>query len=385
MSSWVVAKFGGSSVKDGEAMLRCSKILENDPRIKITIISATYNTTNQLEMVARTAESSDEEMLTKVISELESKHHNIAKELFSSNQVYDDMNVLFAELKEIAKDITELKQTTPKIMDQLYSLGERLSSVIFADLLKLRIPNRKIVFLDARRIIKTNSEYRKAEPQINLIRENVEEHLTTILGDEKTLIVTQGFIGSDLLGHTTTLGREGSDYSAALFGEAINASLIQIWTDVEGVASSDPRFVKNTRYIKEMSYEEAAALANLGAKVLFPRTIQPAERKGIPVFVGSSLNPDSVGTMIKYSYDKTPELRAVTVKNQDENLLLSYVGNRLDLKPELVESLKEKLKEKMTVVSVHDYSSVSITYKVSNIDSKLALELSHEILLASNK
>jgi len=381
MNSWIVAKFGGSSVKDGQAMLRCSQIIESNPEIKVTIISATHNTTNQLELVAKASESGDESILEKVINELVLKHDQIAKELFSSQATLDQLQVLYAELRDLSKFIFSLKKCDNKTMDQVYSLGERMSSLIFSDLLKLRIPERKIVFFDARKVIKTNSEFKSAEPQIDLIFEAVNKELGDILNDPKAIIVTQGFIGSDLLNQTTTLGREGSDYSAALLGEAIEAKLIQIWTDVEGIATSDPRIVSNTRYISKLSFDEATALAELGAKVLFKRTLLPAKRKNIPVFVGSSLNPKSIGTMIEMDSQSESKLKAVTILESNNDLILSFVGSHLGSDASLVEKLNAKLKSRNVISVYADMTNVSISFKVHDQNKNSVLEIGHQILL----
>ncbi len=380
MNNWIVSKFGGSSVKDGTAMLRCSYILENNPDIKITIISATYNTTNQLEQVARFSEAQDEASLSAVLNEIETKHLNIAKELFSSNVVYDGLKTLFKEITDLSNQIKTEKAIRLDLMDQLYSTGERMSSLIFSDLLKLRMPQRKIVFFDAREIIKTNSDFRKAEPQIELIADNAGIKLREHLLDPSTLIVTQGFIGEDLNGKTTTLGREGSDYSAALFGEAINASLIQIWTDVEGVASADPRHVKDFKYITNLSYDEATALATLGAKVLFPRTLLPAKRKNIPVFVGSSLRPEAVGTTIMATMDNDFKLKAVTADLIDGEQILSFVGSHLEKNVELRSLIEEKLTENKLQFSFKDLTSVSLSYTFSGLSNIEAMVIGHSIL-----
>lgn len=381
MNSWIVSKFGGSSVKDGHAMLCCSQIVENNPKIKITILSATYNTTNQLEMVARASESGDLEMLNKVISELEHKHRAIASELFSSQLVHDELSKLFDELKNLSNDIIKAQTYSSEIMDQIYSLGERMSSLIFADLLKLRMPDCNVIFFDARKVIKTNSEFRAAEPQIEIIASCAKKEILPLLADPKTIIVTQGFIGEDLTGKTTTLGREGSDYSAALMAEAIDAELIQIWTDVDGVASCDPRLIPDAKFISEMSYDEATALATLGAKVLFPRTLLPAKRKNIPVFVGASTRPLSPGTLIKNYSDTTFKLKAVTLQNIKNENYLSFVGSNLEKTENLVEKILDKMGDQKVHFVFVDYTHVSITFKVVNLDKLVALKLAHQILL----
>lgn len=379
MGKWIVAKFGGSSVKDGAAMLRCSNVVENNPDIKIVVISATQNTTNQLEFIARAAERGDEATLHSLINEMVSRHTNIANEIFSSPAVFTELNFLFDEIRFVGAEILKHRHYTPKIMDQLYSLGERMSSLLVSDLIRLRMPNKKVTLLDARNVIKTNSDFQKAEPQLDLIAENTKTFILPHLNAD-SIIVTQGFIGKDLLGNTTTLGREGSDYSAALFGEAIDAGLVQIWTDVAGIASSDPRLVKDAKFISTLSYDEATALASLGAKVLFPTTLLPTKRKDIPVFVGSSLDPLSGGTTITKNQDLKFKLKAVSVLSKKEYAIVSFVGCHLDQAHELVEILKASFGE--IPVEFYDLTSVSVSFKIALADASNALLKAHEILVA---
>lgn len=378
--SWVVSKFGGSSVKDAAAMLRCSQIIENNPLIKIVVISATQNTTNQLEFVARAAERGDLETLNTVTSELITKHITIAKGLFTSPKILNELEELCGELKALGSEILEARAYSPKMMDELYSLGERMSSLLVSDLLRLRLPNKTITLLDARKFIKTNSEFGSAEPQIELIAKNANADIVPYL-NESTIFVTQGFIGSDLLGNTTTLGREGSDYSAALFGESIEAKLVQIWTDVPGVASSDPRVIENAQFIKELSYDEATAFASLGAKVLFPTTLLPTKRKDIPVFVGSSLNPDLGGTLVTKEQNAGFSLKGVSQLIKPEGTLISFIGTHLDEKENLAQILHKDLGE--TFFEFSDLTSVSISFKVTSpqLDKTESLKLAHDVLL----
>lgn len=377
---WIVSKFGGSSVRDAVAMLRCSQIIENNPKIKVVVISATQNTTNQLEFVARAALRGDIDTLNSVTNELINKHVTIAKELFTSPKVITELEELFGELKALGSTILQDASCPPKTMDELYSLGERMSSALVADLLRLRLPKKNVELIDARKIIKTNSDFGKAEPQINLIAKNAAlEILSTI--NEETLFVTQGFIGSDLMGNTTILGREGSDYSATLIGEAIGASLVQIWTDVPGIASCDPRLVDNAKFMKSLSYDEATALASLGAKVLFPTTLLPTKRKNIPVFVGSSLYPEHGGTLITKDQDLGFRLKAVSfIAREDGIELVSFIGSHLDQKENLATILLSDLGE--NDFHLVDYTSVSISFKVNSekIDKVESLKIAHDVL-----
>lgn len=375
---WVVAKFGGSSVKDAEAMLRCSLIIESRSETKIVVISATQNTTNQLEFIARASERGDETTLNSLLKEMIERHQKIAHDLFTSESARHDLSLLFEEIKSVSSEILKTKNCTPAKMDQLYSLGERMSSLLVCDLMKLRISSRKVVLLDARQVIRTNSDFQKAEPQIDLIREKALSLIYPFLSDD-TLFVTQGFIGKDLLGNTTTLGREGSDYSAALFGEAIDASIVQIWTDVAGIASTDPRLVPNAKFIPTLSYDEATALASLGAKVLFPTTLLPTKRKNIPVYVGSSLAPELGGTTITKSQDPLFKLKAVSSLVKNEMAIVSFVGCHLDQHENLVNEIKSYFKE--MPLEFIDMTSVSISFKVTPSEISLYLKKAHDILI----
>lgn len=382
-NKWIVAKFGGSSVKDAKAMLLCSLIIENNPLIKIVVISATQNTTNELEQVARAAEINDVEALNNRLTQLITKHQNLAKDLFSSVAVLSELDILFLELRSYADNIFKEKLLTHKMMDQLYSIGERLSSLIISDLLRLRLPDKKIMFLDARKIIKTSSDFLRAEPQVDLIAKNAKNMIVPFL-NENILFVTQGFIGEDLLGNTTTLGREGSDYSAALFGEAIEAAHVQIWTDVPGVASSDPKIVENAQFLKNLSYDEATALATLGAKILFPTTLLPTKRKNISVYVGSSSNPNLGGTFITKEQTSGFSLKAVSQLVTSDFVLLSFIGTKLDEKENLVLHLHQELGTHL--FDFFNLTPLSVSFKVhsSNIDTSESLKIAHAVLLKYN-
>ena len=380
MNQWIVSKFGGSSVRDGSAMLRCCKIIENNPLIKVVVISATQNTTNQLEYVAQAALRGDTNTLNNVINEIIEKHMNIAKEIFTSPAIISELEILFDELKELGNSILKDCSYTPKIMDQLYSLGERMSSLLVADLLRLRMASFDIHCIDARKIIKTNSNFQKAEPDIETISKMAATELIPLLQNKNTILVTQGFIGQDLQGNTTTLGREGSDYSAALLGEAIDASAVQIWTDVQGIASSDPRIIADVTYISHLSYDEATALATLGAKVLFPTTLLPAKRKSIPVYVGSSLNSELPMTIIENKMQTEFSLKAVTIQRDGEHLILSFVGSHLDQYSNFKELLLNKLNSDKLHFTFHQMTSLSISLRVTDLDAQEALKRGHSTL-----
>lgn len=377
-NEWVVSKFGGSSVKDATAMLRCSNIIESNPLIKVVVISATQNTTNHLEFIAKAATAKDESKLNDLVDELIKRHVQIGMELFTSPKVMDELKQIGSELKVIGQNILS-NSLSPKLMDELYAIGERMSSLLVSDLLRLRIPGKKIIFLDARSLIKTNSDFQKAVPQIDLIAKNAEQLIFPTLNAD-TIFVTQGFIGSDSVGNTTTLGREGSDYSAALIGESIKASLVQIWTDVPGVASCDPRIVSNVKFINNLSYDEATALASLGAKVLFPTTLLPTKRKNIPVFVGSSLNPDQGGTVITEKQDDYFSLKAVSAMKEQDSLILSFVGVKLLTKTNLQNEIMAQMPLKSLRFQNSDDLSISFVVTDKTVEMNQILIEAHKVL-----
>lgn len=294
----VVAKFGGSSVKDATAMKRCAAIVASRPEIKVVIISATYQTTNHLEEMARYALTGEWDTCLARIEQMQERHLTLASDLLCHLETREMVKKLCAETRELCQVVSSGKVLTDALMDQIYSIGERLSSTLFCDhLTTLLKEQRPVAFKDARSVLKTSNHFKRAEPLLPETKKAVHELWRSELADQ-SLIVTQGFIGSTLDGETTTLGREGSDYSAALFGEAIGAKLVQIWTDVCGIATGDPRHVDGAIFLHSLSYEEATLMAENGAKVLFERTLAPAERSGTQVFVGSSLEPSAKGTLI---------------------------------------------------------------------------------------
>lgn len=295
MSPLIVCKFGGSSVRDASAMRRCSRILEKYTDIKLVIISATYNTTNELEEFAGLSLKDISEALS-FMSKTWKRHRDLAVELECSPVCFQMIDELEAEAKGLAEKMNFVGHYDKEIMDQIYSLGERLSSAIFSDYLNQSF-SEKVSYFDVRSVLHTDESFGRAKPEISKIKSSVEKTLKPVLLDSR-IVVTQGFVGSSPDGKTTTLGREGSDYSAALLGEALGASLIQIWTDVPGIATADPRKISNAKFIEELTFEEASVLARNGAKVLFPETLEPAKRIDCPVYVGSSLEPDIKGTLI---------------------------------------------------------------------------------------
>jgi aspartate kinase len=314
--SLIVSKFGGTSMGDISSMDRSATIsLERNS--SMVVVSATSGTTDKLIHIAKLASAGQAEECAKIVFGIKERHQAMMNEIQKNLNGLELLNSYFTELDLLVQNISLLKELTPKAHDHILSLGERMSSLIFKEVLKNKIPNKSVVLLDARSIIKTDSNFGKATPLIADIAKNCH----ALKSD--TIYVTQGFIGSDHDGNTTILGRGGSDYSAALFAEGLNASVLEIWTDVAGIATTDPRLCQSAQIIHEISYAEAAEMAQYGAKILHPATIAPAVRKSIPVFVGSTFDKDLPGTWIKQNVENRPAVRAITKRAHQALLTIS--------------------------------------------------------------
>jgi aspartate kinase len=320
-SQLVVSKFGGTSMGDAGAMRRSAKICK-DRGARMVVVSATSGTTNQLIDLARTAEKGDWEGAEKLLSFLRERHYAIAKELGVPQSTQTALDELLEETDTLARGIHLMRECSPRAFDRMQSFGERLSSLLFTEALAQEWSGRDVKLLDVRTVLATDNQYGKGAPLIAEIRRRAEDKLADIR-TANTTWVTQGFIGQDPQGHTTTLGRGGSDYSASLLGEAIHADVVEIWTDVDGIATTDPRLHKGARPIREITFTEAAEMAVFGAKVLHPTTLTPALRGNIPVYVGSSFEPEKAGTWIRHQVPDAPVFRALALKKEQCLVTLS--------------------------------------------------------------
>ena len=308
-----VSKFGGSSMKDLTAMKRSAEVVKTH-KTQLVVVSATYGTTNQLLNLVELSLGTDLRLILESISKIKNRHLDLCQGLKGPNELSTTLNSLIDELVTLCTGIFYLKECTTKAKDRLQSIGEGLSSRLFTQALKNNLPDKNVSFLDVRDYISTNKNFTKATPLTEVIRKNCVPLEKELRSNPDQFYVTQGFIGKTLDGETTTLGRGGSDYTASILGEALNAKEVQIWTDVAGIATADPKICKQTQRIDEITFKEAAEMATFGAKILHPTTLTPAKRKGIPVFVGSSYEPDAPGTWIKENVNEQPLVRAVTLK-----------------------------------------------------------------------
>jgi aspartate kinase len=298
----VVMKFGGTSVEDPAAIGRTAAIVAGRVAMgksPVVVVSAMAKVTDQLLCAAAAAAQGDRTGALAISSRLRSRHRDTAACLVKSAdgapplmQIIDDK---FAGLDEILRGLAAIRELTPRISDLIVSHGERISSHIVAA--AFRECGLDAAHVDAREVIITDSEFQKAAPLDDLIEKKAQENVLPLLRAGKVPVMG-GFIGSNAAGLTTTLGRGGSDYTGALVGGALNAETIEIWTDVDGIMTADPRVCPDALRVKVISFEEAAELAYFGAKVLHPATILPAVRKSVPVMVLNSRNAANEGTRI---------------------------------------------------------------------------------------
>ncbi|NOU49104.1 lysine-sensitive aspartokinase 3 [Pseudoalteromonas sp. JBTF-M23] len=306
-SQYTVAKFGGTSVADYPAMHRCAQIINDDSQVRVVVVSASAGVTNHL--VTLTQQKADEAQRQQLVQAVIDIQNAILAQLSLDADLAQGFEQTLVEFKSLAA----LPALSAQQCDEMLSFGERLSSYLFTQVLRNLGLNADR--FDVRTVLKTDNRFGKASPDIEATAKAAQQRLVPLLDDK--VLVTQGFIGSDVYGQTTTLGRGGSDYSAALLAEAIHAKSVHIWTDVVGIFSTDPRLCVKASPIARLSFDEAAEMATFGAKVLHPATILPASRSGIAVFVGSSRDPQAGGTWIEREKSTAPGIRAVTQrKNQ---------------------------------------------------------------------
>ena len=313
-----VFKFGGASVKDASGVKNLIRVLETTGyKDTLVVVSAMGKTTNALENIIETY-FDNKQSLNQQLLRLKEFHLKIVEELFEDKaaKLIQVVHDYFDELKIFFK-----KNKGPNysfVYDQVVSYGELLSTTIIYHYFELK--GWKSFWLDARDCIKTDDYYRSA----NL---NWDQTQTFIKSKAKghQLIITQGFIGSNSNNFTTTLGREGSDYSAAIFAYALNAESVTIWKDVPGVLNGDPRVFNNTELLHQISYREAIELAFYGASVIHPKTLQPLQRKEIPLYVKSFENPKGVGTSVSKGKTLDPLIPCYIVKKGQVLLRLSSI------------------------------------------------------------
>lgn len=318
MSHLSVAKFGGTSVANFDAMSACANIVMADANTRVVVLSASAGVTNYL---VELANGCNAERRAEILAAVRTIQYNIIDKLQQPKAVSEEVDALLQHVAALAESAS--LATSAALTDELICHGEMMSTKIFTQLLQER--NFPAVWVDVREVVATNSHYGKAAPNDEKTQKQADALLKPLMNAGK-IVITQGFIGRDDEGKTTTLGRGGSDYSAALLAEVLNANDVLIWTDVPGIYTTDPRVVPAAQRIDTMSFNEAAEMATFGAKVLHPATLLPAVRSNIPVYVGSSKAPEQGGTWVTRDPQPRPTFRALALRRNQILLTLSSLS-----------------------------------------------------------
>lgn len=320
-----VLKFGGSSVGNAENIGKVIEIVKKAIETDrcVVVLSAMSGTTDGLINIATAAENHDESFRIR-IKELEEKHVTAARNLLGENSqdgIFDFIENRFNELRNICEGVFLLRELSPRTLDRVVSFGEILSTkIVSAKFASLGVEN---IWIDARQLIHTDSNFVNANVDFKTTNAKIKGFASN---SNSKLFIVQGFIGADSAGHTTTLGRGGSDYTGAIFAAALDAEVLEIWTDVSGMMTADPRFVRNVRDIPHITYREAMELSHFGAKVIYPPTIQPVMKKEIAVWVKNTFAPDDYGTLIEFeAREKTDIIRGIS--SIDKICLLNLEGS----------------------------------------------------------
>ena len=364
-----VFKFGGASVKNADGVKNMARVLQKvGYENTLIVVSAMGKTTNALESVIHNYFQNKSELQSS-LQEVKKYHNAILLDLFENEQhhVFKRVAGLFDELKGFYD-----RNKSPDynfVYDQTIGYGELVSTVIISEYLnQIGLKNE---WVDVRDLIKTDNYYRRA----NI---NWEETQTQIASkfDKRRLNVTQGFLGSDPNNFTTTLGREGSDYTAAIFAYCLNAESVTIWKDVPGVLNADPRYFENAQLLHKISYREAIELAFYGASVIHPKTLQPLQGKEIPLFVKSFLNPENPGTMVGKGIGLEPDVPCFIVKKDQVLISLSSLDFSYIVEENISEIFNLLHQYKMKVDVIQN-SAISFSVCVDNIYNNLEKLLQH--------
>ena len=336
----IVIKFGGTSVGDPDAITRAVDIVRGRMVARpLVVVSAMAGVTNALLSLAEQAARGHLVGALSAVAALRQRHLDAAAALVpgtGGGELASDVSASFDELARLAEALSVFGYLTPRTLDAIAGQGELLSAPIVAGALRARGVDAEVV--DPRQLMITDDTFGRAEPQAEAIAEAARERVLPLLREGR-LPVTGGFVGATRDGITTTLGRGGSDYSASLLGAALQADAIEIWTDVDGMLTADPRVVPHARLIERIRFDEAAELASFGAKVLHPSTITPAVRRGIPVYIYNARRPDGTGTLITADAPRRavsavaakPETTVVKLRSARMLLAHGYLRNVFDV------------------------------------------------------
>lgn len=364
-----VFKFGGASVKDAEGVKNLATVLKATGYDNtLVIVSAMGKTTNAMELVIKNYFENKQELQSS-IHDVIKYHTEILIDLFANeqHQVYTAVKSYFDELNRFLK--SNKSPDYNYVYDQTIGFGELISTTIVSYYLnEIGVNNQ---WIDVREFIKTDNYYRRASVNWELTQEKISTGFNA-----SKLNLTQGFLGSDANNFTTTLGREGSDYTAAIFAYCLNADSVTIWKDVPGVLNADPRYFENAQLLHQISYREAIELAFYGATVIHPKTLQPMQRKEIPLYVKSFLNPQDKGTCVSKGNSLDPEIPCFIVKKNQILISLSSLDFSYIVEENISDifSLLHLYKMKVDVIQ---NSAISFSVCIDNLYDNLEKLLQH--------
>ncbi len=366
----VVMKFGGTSVENAAAIARTAEIVESRRARGLTpvvVVSAMAKVTDQLLAAAAAAERGDRTGALAISSRLRNRHLDAVSALLTGTAIastHSWMEEQFEALDDLLRGLAAVQELTPRTTDLVASYGERLSSHMIGALYAQSSLNG--IHVDARTCIVTNGDYGKATPLEEKIEHQLRQHVLPLL-EKGHVPVLGGFIGATEKGVTTTLGRGGSDFTGALIGRGLNAHSIEIWTDVNGIMTADPRVCSDALRVKTISFEEASELAYFGAKVLHPATILPAVQKNIPVWVLNSRDPSNQGTQITAiaRHSRTP-FKSIAIKRK--LTIIDVVASRMLMTHGYLKAIFDVFDKHKCAVDMVSTSEVSVSLSVDSND-----------------
>jgi aspartate kinase len=366
----VLMKFGGTSVEDAVAINRTAKIVQGRVargKRPVVVVSAMAKVTDQLLAAANAAGRGDRTGALAISARLRNRHCDTSTQLLAPDRAGDMQTWIqheFDSIDEILRGLSAVGELTPRTNDMVVSYGERLSSRLIAE--AFRELGINAVHVDARTCIVTDAQHGKATPDTALIEARCTQHLRPLI-EAGQVPVMAGFIGSTVEGVTTTLGRGGSDYTAALIGGGLDAEAIEIWTDVNGIMTADPRVCPDALRVKTISFEEAAELAYFGAKVLHPATILPAVQKNISVFVLNSRNAENEGTRITaLATECRSPFKSIAAKRR--LTIIDLVASRMLMSHGYLKAVFEVFDKHKCVVDMVSTSEVSVSLTVDSTE-----------------
>jgi aspartate kinase len=361
----IVIKFGGTSVSDAAAIMRAADIVAGRrDRHPVVVVSALGGATNALFAIGEQATHGHLIGALRGIESLRDRHLRECETLLAGSplagEIAAELSAMHDELASLAEALATLGHATPRSLDTIAAFGEAMSSLLVTE--AFRLQGIDTAYVDARKVIVTDDRFMQAEPRPELIADRARDIVLPLVREGKVPVMG-GFIGSTVNGVTTTLGRGGSDYSASLIGAALGAEAIEIWTDVDGMLTADPRVVRDAQLIEQIRFDEASELASFGAKVLHPNTISPAVRLGIPVFIYNSRNAAGVGTRITFDAPRRP---VSAIAGRSDITAVKVRAPRMLLAHGFLRTVFEIFERHRTSVDVVSTSEVSVSVTIDD-------------------